>query len=740
MIKMVKRVTASALWNIDGTEISLQYRKTVSDAETVSKILEYKRILQDRVYEEDNACLCDMFKFFGGVSFVKIGMIYSEDFLTCFSHYACLYAAEWADSDCCLFSKNVGYQHVFQVMLRPIKYNFQHILHEVPDSSKFSQLVDKAFEEHWTSLIELIMRDGKSLDTISRRIGDVRLSKYMMFIPEKTQEYISELANRYTRRRETISLRKLHNFIFGDDSRTNFPGGSNELFRTMESVVDSEAKIQFSKFVSENHVSMDVSIDRWVLYKHHGVTLRSLTLDFSQIKRESMKYEIKYFMKNRYSGSIKIPDGILNVLVNAANRICENNPSVNYFADIDVVDVKMLQLSMETAECTQSAITSAISACRLIIDYLSGFERDESIRTPKPHHNPFRDFTLVNSSCFSENTPYIPDCVMAELEKYSYELNETDHLVFRIFNETGMRAKEVVFLQDDCLSKARYDGYVLLKYVAYKALKARRRSGLSDYHSVYISTKLASMISKQIEESKKIREECGLPYIFLHQNEGYKISMLSITYFADKINNIIRKHNICDESGALWRFTSRQCRKTLITNMIEKGATVEELVYQLGHLDRSTALKYYAEVKSTKLADLNSEFFEKQFEVSISSNQLYHFTEEERRLLYVDFRLGYRRVELGFCVRKLCDGVCNNMKSMHHCVSCPNLCTGKRYLPFWQSLLDSEKGEMDRMLEIYKQENITAYSDFMEFKQKNILLSAYQNIVDRLNETEGSRL
>lgn len=49
-------------------------------------------------------------------------------------------------------------------------------------------------------------------------------------------------------------------------------------------------------------------------------------------------------------------------------------------------------------------------------------------------------------------------------------------------------------------------------------------------------------------------------------------------------------------------------------------------------------------------------FQNEKFELIMTGEQLENYTQEERRLLYTDFCLGQRRVELGFCVRKLTDG------------------------------------------------------------------------------------
>ena len=56
-----------------------------------------------------------------------------------------------------------------------------------------------------------------------------------------------------------------------------------------------------------------------------------------------------------------------------------------------------------------------------------------------------------------------------------------------------------------------------------------------------------------------------------------------------------------------------------------------------------------------RLAELNTEFFRKKFDLLLSEEQLSKYSEEERRLLYIDFRLEQRKVELGYCLQKLAD-------------------------------------------------------------------------------------
>ena len=133
-----------------------------------------------------------------------------------------------------------------------------------------------------------------------------------------------------------------------------------------------------------------------------------------------------------------------------------------------------------------------------------------------------------------------------------------------------------------------------------------------------------------------------------------------------------------------------------------------------------------------KLAKYNTEFFKEKFDLIISNEQLETYTVEERRLLYIDFRLEQRRVELGYCLNKAADGQCPNRNSLYNCVNCKNLCTGKKYLPYWEDLLTQQKEIVEMLTKTYHASGIEDYSDFAEYKQEIHLLKGYESLVDAI--------
>ncbi|MEG0834908.1 MAG: tyrosine-type recombinase/integrase [Christensenellaceae bacterium] len=376
-----------------------------------------------------------------------------------------------------------------------------------------------------------------------------------------------------------------------------------------------------------------------------------------------------------------------------------------------------------------SEIMRMFSALSLITDYLMSDRRDELMRSPRPHDNLFKRYKFHNFKAYKVRTPIIPELVAEGIDAHLCELDKTQALLYRIFSNTGMRMNEVLFLEVDCLEVSPYDGLVQLKYKPYKTLDARRKQGAPDYHRVLIFQSLADEIKIEIQERSKLREELCLPYIFVNQRPNFRAGMLNLGNYVLIINKLIQKHNLCDESGTLWHFTSKQQRKTLAVTLIENGGSVDELAYWLGHLGRNSASGYYAEVRQMKLAALNTDFYYKKFDLRLSGEQLAEYSEEERRLLYMDFRLEQRRVEFGFCLKKLAAGGCSNRNSLFNCVNCKNLCTGKAYLPYWIELLEAQTHLVGNLLAAYSREGILDYEDYREYKQAVFLKNCYENAI-----------
>jgi integrase len=608
-----------------------------------------------------------------------------------------------------------------------------------------NDVLEDEFSNFWIAKISERISASEGLGEIASKIGFIRTSKYATKVGlEALNRYLKTFAEGFTNKRERISQRQMWTAIFGSETDSYRPGTADMIFtKLLKDAVSEEFAVQYDKFPAENHKELNINKDIWTIYAKHGPSLYFNKVDFSVIESPSLRLEVKWYLKHRFSFKKNIKDRFITEIAPALNLLTKENPRIKYMADLDEVDVKKLHNNLEKMMYEDNGIKvgttrvmNAFSRLKVFNEYLMSEHRDENIKSPRPHINHFKSYIFVNSKKYIQNTLIVPNEVIAKLEPHIKELNPSYQLIYKIFSETGLRTKEVLFLEENCIESSRYEGLKQLKYLPHKILSAKKKKGVPIYHKIMITEALADEIMAFAKETDKLRKSCDLPYIFLVKRQGYKPSMINMNYYIAMINKLIEMYDIRSSEGELWNFTNRQYRKTLAVTLIENGATIEELAYWLGHLNRSTAATYYAEVRAKKLEEMNTEFFKKQFDLLIDQEQIEEFTEEERRLLYMDFRLEQRRVEFGYCMKKLADGGCNNRSSLYNCINCKMLCTGKKYLPYWKGFLKEQETIVDALIRIYNKNQISNYEDFKEYQKEMSLLKGYKNIVNKIEESE----
>ncbi len=601
----------------------------------------------------------------------------------------------------------------------------------------------KPLTEVQREAVRATMLAGQSLSEITRSASVPATIEYMLEDKDALEKYLQTMASYFTLRREQISHSALLLSMFHYEmSKLSL---YNPNFKEMLlHAVEQERHVQRKEFITGNSAQVTPYKDVWRLYEPYGNSLRLRRVDFTKIKRPSLRHEIRCYFCHMFEQRGKVYLPLFDACKLAINTLTDIAPEIVYFADITEGRIRELILSLEGMKqndgttLSQYYIAKAVNSLKRIMSYLMSDVRDPRIKAPKPHFNPFEIVSFHNLRQFNAPTEIIPEEVVEQIDRYQAELPAQYRLLYELFINTGLRLKEVFFLEEDCVEPSRYPDVYQLKYIPHKTLGARRRRGAGDHHSIMIPKRVADRLSQYIAEDSIARKLVGSPYIFRSKRLGYEKAVMASQPFVKRIRGIIEKHNIRDESGNLWHFTIKQFRKTLAVRLIENGATTVELAYWLGHLCSDTAAKYYAEVRKKKLAELNTKFFMDKFDLIVTREQLDTYTEEERRLLYADFRLGQRRVELGFCVQKPADGPCTNRRSLYNCVNCRNLCTGKQYLSYWKELLQEQQTIFDRLVDVYRAEEIMNYLEYPEYRQELRLLNGYKSIVSAI-EKGGNR-
>lgn len=744
MIQMLEIRTGSAIWEIDGTILRFQRLKKIGDEEVGRRINQYKSLLLEERYRANQEELIGITEILGEVILLKLGSeAFYKKFFQMFRFYCSKFMEAWKNSEKCMVSNKVSmFPALHYMFYGKVEGAEACNLAALRGLSCGNEIFQKIFREEfagfWIKELGSMIARNESLGAMADKIGTRMVTECAMELQDgQFMQYLMRKAREFTDNRTIITAQSYYRMIFGKEIGMNRNKFFEPFVAQTDQILEKEYALQCRRFPRENEIELTGSKEIWRIFHMHGPTLCFQTIDFTRISCPSLRTEVKSYMRCRLRKSqAKGEKGIYSIS-EALNCLSESNPSIHFFTDISEIDAKTLYMKMEktcgnTEGKAVSEIMRTFSMLSLIFEYLMGAERENNLKMPIPRINPFGKFRFHNAREYKVRTEVIPESVIEQLEMHLEELDESQRLIYHIFSQTGMRMKEVLFLEENCLEETQYEGLMQIRYTPYKTLKARRKKGAPDYHRVFISQKLAEDIRNEIRKRQDWRQELGVTYIFVNKRPGFRAGMLNMGNYILLMNRLIKENHICGEDGELWRFTSKQQRKTLAVTLIENGGTVEELAYWLGHLSRNTAANYYAEVRKMKLAKLNTKFFREKFNLLLSGEQLAEYSEEERRLLYMDFRLDQRRVEFGFCMKKMAEGGCAQRNSLYNCVNCRNLCTGKKYLSHWLELLESQVLTVQVMEEKYRLAEITEYQLFKEYERAVFLRDCYKNIVERI--------
>lgn len=414
---------------------------------------------------------------------------------------------------------------------------------------------------------------GFSLAHIGTVIGEANFANILInFYEDELDEYIDMLyqAAIYNRELPTYSeimTKYLNSRLLNKDENT---------LKIKESVLKKQEEYA-SRLIEENIKTMKLDKDVWVLYyKHDNLRIASVTIDFSPILSYKFEIDFKKYYKHELSEAIISKQRIesvvnqLNTCMKLVNFIYEDY-GVECFGQLTATDVNMMVYHLKNnmkderkgTDFKPATISKVMGRFRKQVDYLIEYEVS-TINHPVPVNNFFRQVNIKNKDKMSDRTDVIPEHVVKQLHKYKGELNPIFENMYDIFEGTGMRLKEVAFLEEDCLEPT--DDGIILRYTPYKVLLSRRKASREDKEFNYITEELNEIIKERIKSSAELRKKHNSPYIFI-DDDGGKLRIKG-EGFTTAINRLIEIHQIRDINNELWRFSSRQMRKTVAATMI----------------------------------------------------------------------------------------------------------------------------------------------------------------------------
>lgn len=339
--------------------------------------------------------------------------------------------------------------------------------------------------------------------------------------------------------------------------------------------MEQERIIQRKLFVAGNSTEVTPYRDVWKLYEPYGNVLRLKRLDFTAIKRPSLRSEVKYYFCYLFEQRGKVYVPLFDACKLAINTLADIAPEVIYFADITEGHIRTLVLALEAMRkndgepLSQYYIAKSVNGLKRIMCYLMSTERDTQIRAPRPRTNPFDIVTFHNLRQFNTPTEIIPEEVVEQ----------------------------------------RFNGQYVLFIPTWKQNGGWQQPAIRSIHleDKGIAGYLIGLIKEQQETARQIQEflpedKKGMLFSYRQSycRKGKPTYSTKLCFVAsiftvnDHFRKICRRYNISDETGNVYVVTTHQFRHNGITDRLAAGFTAAQIAEMTGHHGDAMIFNAYA--------------------------------------------------------------------------------------------------------------------------------------------------
>jgi len=281
---------------------------------------------------------------------------------------------------------------------------------------------------------------------------------------------------------------------------------------------------------------------------------------------------------------------------------------------------------------------------------------------------PFEQKRIVPKEIFPKYPRIIPDFipqhVILQIEDNTYGLEDPYRTILKILFETGARVGEICGVHFDCIDCSQN---------SWEFSRIQFKTTNKD-HTIPITCELAETIKQQQLRVKKTFGNSP-KYLFPNINLSSE-KPISFHTFNNRIRKFIFQNNITDLDGSLWQFSSKQCRHTVGTTMINAGISQKTVQLFLGQTSSTITQRYahiYDETLKIEFAKfhgkvINSDgnIIEENFNINSVENQ------------WLKHNITAQALPNGYCVLPSNSGDCPHVNS---CLDCAHFRTTKKWLP-----------------------------------------------------------
>ncbi|SMF18556.1 tyrosine-type recombinase/integrase [Priestia filamentosa] len=598
----------------------------------------------------------------------------------------------------------------------------------VPKQAFSSYLDDKFLE-----LMDAFRQDNLNLiRTLSFPLGEKTLIERIYsddtYI-ETFESFVERLVDSLSQQEESFSAIGLSRYIFGQTTREE----KRRLlaFTKLEVIKKAVSKIYTS--IANKPNSYQISDDIWFIKRRNIQGFNRFKLDFSLFSNKDKPFIKRYIhelvektseKEEKISRRLHSIRTLYSYFTELPYKEVTSLSDLNYYHLIHLRDYLQQLLGTDgKRKYTVATIHGMFTVVRIYMDwYIENINPKQS--------NTFRELKFHNVKAFSENTSYIPESVIEQLENKLHHLPEPFQNAWTIMINCGLRFSDVQHLKLDCIT---YDNEINSYVMTYRNVKMqtlRVKNGEPIYHTIPVSQIVVDAVERQKEITNNLRVIANTDYLFITFNNSaiVKINPVSI---AHSINTIIKRYNICDENGELYHYKNHQCRKTLIVDLLSQGMSLRQVADYVNHSEETSAL-HYRDVENKKIAQLDKDMFEQLFMETLDEDITSQYEDEELESLFKEVKLGARETPEGHgtCVKHVSFGPCHKKS----CVGCKMLVSGPQKLPKWYQLYKEQQMYINELANEYQQMDISNFQEHRIYQQESHLLGVYKETINKIEK------
>lgn len=273
---------------------------------------------------------------------------------------------------------------------------------------------------------------------------------------------------------------------------------------------------------------------------------------------------------------------------------------------------------------------------------------------------------------------FIPDDILTQID--SALKNEENPYIKNgiiILESTGMRVRDLLNLKTDCLKPHLISGY---------SLEWFEHKGRKPHPPMPVNNRCVKAIQELLFVTKELRNEADeniKDYLFIYRCKSGRfvgqIKQVNYENFAlFYLPGFVKRHNIIDSDGNLYKLTCHQFRRTLGTDMLSKGTDINVIQQVLGHAEPATTKRFYADVKDKERAET---FKSIGIVGNINLLDMSFFENEEELNWFHKHKDTSACLCDGYCTKPVVNGqVCDRLLRRQKCYTCSRYITTPEYL------------------------------------------------------------